>query len=323
MAPGDPQVNVDGSHSVEGQQITLVCPLSGWQLVDLSELWRYRELLFYLIWRDVKVRYKQTALGASWAILQPLVMMILLTIVFGIMGGVPTPADLPKPIFYFSGMLLWQFFATAINTAGNSVVQSTTLVTKVYFPRLAIPFASVGAAAVDFTIAFGVLVLMMFGYRIVPGWGIVLVPVLLILAMLAALGVGTFLAALNVSYRDFRHTLPFLVQLWMLATPTIYMDIHELRTVGPESIVSSTSSEESGRGESAESADSRRKTLKRLARYLEINPMTGLIASFRAAILGQPIPWSSLGFASVVIVIMFVVGCVYFRRVEGAFADLI
>ena len=166
MAPSDPQVNVDGSHSVEGQQITLVCPLSGWQLVDLSELWRYRELLFYLIWRDVKVRYKQTALGASWAILQPLVMMILLTIVFGIMGGVPTPADLPKPIFYFSGMLLWQFFATAINTAGNSVVQSTTLVTKVYFPRLAIPFASVGAAAVDFTIAFGVLVLMMFGYRI-------------------------------------------------------------------------------------------------------------------------------------------------------------
>ena len=172
--------------------------------------------------RDVKVRYKQTALGAAWAILQPAMLMVVFTIFFGRMANVPT-ADIPYPLFAYAGLVPWTFFATAITSAGNSVVGSERLITKIYFPRLAIPFAAVGAALVDFFIALSLLVAMMIYYGIAPGPGLLLVPVFLALLTLAALGVGTLLGALNVYYRDFRYVVPFLVQIWMFATPSVYM----------------------------------------------------------------------------------------------------
>jgi lipopolysaccharide transport system permease protein len=275
---------------------TYIRPASGWQLVNVRELWQYRELLFFLTWRDVKVRYKQTALGAAWAILQPALMMIVFTIFFGRMAKVPT-GNMPYPIFVFAGLLPWTFFATAMANAGNSVVGSERLITKIYFPRLAVPLAAVGAAVVDFCIAFGMLIVLMVFYRLKgapvhPGITLLLVPLIFALIMLAATGVGTLLAALNVAYRDFKYVLPFLVQLWLFATPTVYMQ---------------PSAEASAKMQIA----------------LAINPLAGLIASFRSAVLGSPVPWNHLALSAVCVVVMFVVGCLYFRKVEDSFADII
>src|SRR5262245_19373720 len=198
--------------------IAEIAPEAGWQPVNLRELWKFRELLYFLTWRDVKVRYKQTMLGAAWAILQPAMWMIVFTIFFSRMARVQT-GDVPYPIFAYLGFLPWTFFATAISNAGNSVVGSERLVTKVYFPRLSIPFASVLAAVVDFAIACTLLIALMAYYGVSPGATIVLVPAILAVIMVMALGIGTLLAALNVAYRDFRYVIPFLVQIWMLATP--------------------------------------------------------------------------------------------------------
>lgn len=273
--------------------LTLIEPPRGWQLVNLRELWRFRDLLYFLTWRDVKVRYKQTVLGAAWAVLQPLLMMIVFTIFFGRLANVSS-GDLPYPIFAFTGLLPWTFFATAIASAGNSVVGSERLITKVYFPRLAVPFAAVGAAIVDFVIASALLAILMIAYGIVPGFGLVLAPVIYIVIVLAAIGVGTLLAALNVAYRDFRYVIPFLVQLWMFATPTVYMQ--------PGA---------SGEGSGA------------LRVLLALNPITGLIAAFRASVVGTPIPWDALAVSTVAVAAVLVMGCFYFRRVEDSFADII
>jgi lipopolysaccharide transport system permease protein len=291
--PGDrPDVDSDRGDIV--LQPTVIRPAGGWQLINARELWRNRELLFFLIWRDVKVRYKQTLLGAAWAILQPLLLMAVFTIFFGRLAKMPT-GNIPYPIFAFAGLLPWTFFSTAISSAGNSVVGSERLITKIYFPRLAIPFAAVGAALVDFCIAFGVLIVMMLGYHIRPTITILYVPVLVVLLSLAALGVGTLLAALNVAYRDFRYVIPFLTQLWMFATPSVYMQ----PTHGTGGHLG-------------------------VAKYLLIlNPMTGLVASFRAATLAMPIPWHEFLCAACVVMIVFVLGCLYFRRVEDSFADKI
>jgi lipopolysaccharide transport system permease protein len=275
--------------------ITVIAPARGWQLINVRELWRYRELLFFLTWRDVKVRYKQTLLGAAWAILQPVMMMVVFTIFFGRLAKLPA-GDLPYPIFVFAGLLPWTFFATAIASAGNSVVGSERLITKIYFPRLAVPFAAVAAAMVDFAIAFGVLgVIMLYylmkGANIHLGPGLLLTPVIFGLIALAATGVGTLLAALNVAYRDFRYVIPFLIQLWMFATPTIYMQ---------------PAAADGGLGAA-----------------ILINPMAGLVAAFRAATLGGPLPWGQLGGCVVVCVGLFLGGCFYFRKVEDNFADLI
>src|SRR5947208_6750380 len=178
--------------------VTRIRPARGWQWINFRELWQYRELIYFLTWRDVKVRYKQTALGAAWAILQPLMMMVVFTIFFGRMAGVPA-GDLPYPLFAYAGLLPWMFFATAVTNAGNSVVQSERLITKIYFPRLAIPFAAVGAAVVDFLIAFGLLLVLMLWYGVMPGPGMLLVPLIFGLIALAALGLGTLLGALNVA----------------------------------------------------------------------------------------------------------------------------
>jgi lipopolysaccharide transport system permease protein len=290
---GDP-ANLATAGLAGVMQPTIIRAAGGWQLINAHELWKNRELLFFLIWRDVKVRYKQTLLGAAWAILQPLLMMVVFTIFFGRLAKMPA-GNLPYPIFAFAGLLPWTFFSTAISSAGNSVVGSERLITKIYFPRLAVPFAAVGAALVDFAVAFGVLIVMMFWYHITPGVTILFVPVLVVLLALAALGVGTLLAALNVAYRDFRYVIPFLTQLWMFATPSVYM--------------------QPTHGTGAHFG---------VARYLLIlNPLTGLIATFRSATLGNPMPWHEFLSAAVVVVILFVVGCLYFRRVEDSFADLI
>jgi lipopolysaccharide transport system permease protein len=270
---------------------TRIGPPSGWRPLDVAELWRYRELLFFLVWRDVMVRYKQTVLGAAWAVLQPLTMMVVFTIFFSRLAGVPSDG-IPYPLFAFAGLLPWTFFAAAVGFAGNSVVSSERLITKVYFPRLAIPFAAVGACVVDFAIAFGMLLVLMLWYGVVPGVALLLAPVVFVAIGLSAVGVGTALAALNVAYRDFRYVIPFLLQVWMFATPTVYMQ------------------PDPSRGEAIHA-------------LLAFNPMTALVEAFRACCLGRPVPWTGLGIAAVASVAVFLAGCWYFRCVEDSFADII
>ncbi|HVX15442.1 MAG TPA: ABC transporter permease [Pirellulales bacterium] len=303
---------------------TFIRPVSGWRLVNARELWRYRELLYFLTWRDVKVRYKQTLLGAAWAVLQPAMMMIVFTIFFGRMANVQTD-DLPYPLFAFCGLLPWTFFAAAIANAGNSVVGSERIITKIYFPRLAIPFASVGASLVDFGVAFSMLFLLMAWYRIAPTWNLLLVPPLVALFTLAALGIGTLLAALNVAYRDFRYVIPFLVQLWMFATPTVYMQpVEGIRHQEPRA---SSGGKATARASTRRPEDGEPETQGAARDYIQhllhVNPLTGLVAAFRAAVVGNPIPWRMLGWSTVGTILSFLIGCLYFRRVEDSFADII
>ena len=267
-------------------------PPQGWQLINLRELWHFRDLLYFLVWRDVKIRYKQTILGAAWAVLQPAMMMVVFTIFFANLAKVSS-GDLPYPVFVYAGLLPWMFFATAISSGGNSVVGSERLITKIYFPRLAIPLAAAGAAVVDFLVALGLLFILMLAYGVGGGLGFLLLPAIFAVVFLAAVGVGTLLAALNVAYRDVRYVIPFLVQVWMFATPTIYMDV-------------------SGVGESGW-----------LQALLVLNPMTGLVAGFRAAMLGGAIPWAMLAYSTAIACAMFIAGCLYFRKVEDSFADII
>jgi len=302
---------------------TVVKPVSGWGLIDVREVWRFRELLFFFTWRDVVVRYKQTLLGAAWAIIQPVMMMAVFTVFLGRMAKVGS-GEMAYPVFVYAGLLPWTFFATAITRAGNSVIASKNIVTMVYFPRLVFPVASVGAAAVDFALAFGVLVVLMFWYGIPPGLSMLLVPFLLVLTALAALAVGTALAALNVAFRDFKYVIPFLVQIWMFATPTVYMDVRADADPAPKpaATLSTAPAETPGAGD----ADDERPTsvvpawVKVL---LRANPMTGLIAFFRAATLGGVLPWKELGYSTAVVLVAFVGGLLYFRRVEVTFADII
>jgi lipopolysaccharide transport system permease protein len=271
--------------------VTRIRPAQGWQGINFGELWQFRELIYFLTWRDVKVRYKQTVLGAGWAILQPLLMMVVFTIVFGRMAEVPH-AGVDYSLFAYAGLLPWTFFATAITAAGNSVVGSERMITKIYFPRLAVPFAAVGAAIVDFVIALSLLAALMIYHRIQPGPGLLLAPVVFGLITLAAVGIGTLLAALNVAYRDFRYVIPFLVQLGMFATPTVYMQPKATSTGWVHFL-------------------------------LVLNPMTSLIGAFRAATLGGPISWGPLGMAAAAVTLIFLLGCLYFHKVEDGFADII
>jgi lipopolysaccharide transport system permease protein len=263
----------------------------GWRLLDLAELWRFRELLFFLTWRDVKVRYKQTALGAAWAVLQPLATMAVFTAFLGQLAGVPS-GGVAYPLFVFAGLIPWTFFANAVGASGQSVVGNQNLVTKVYFPRLLIPMSAVAAGLVDFLIAFGMLLVLMLWYGVLPGWGLLLVPLLTAGLGVAALGVGTLLAALTVAYRDFRYVVTFLVQLWMFATPTIYMQADAV--LGPKALA-----------------------------LLPLNPAYGLITNFRQAVLGGALDWYALAVSGAVSVLLLVLGCLYFRRVERTFADII
>lgn len=270
--------------------IVIIQPSSPLRVMDLRELWRYRELLFFLTWRDIKVRYKQSLLGASWAILQPLTMMIVFSLFFGRIGKMPS-GDLPYPIFVLAGLLPWFFFSNALGTA-QCVVGNQNLVTKIYFPRLLIPMSAIGAGLVDFVIACGLLALMMVVFGIFPSPGIALLPVIVALLLAASLGIGILLSALTVKYRDFRHIVPFMVQLWMFMTPAIYM--HGGPSFGPT-----------------------------LQAILPLNPVQGLILNFRVAVLGGEFDFYALTVSGFMSILLLLVGCWYFSRVERSFADLI
>jgi lipopolysaccharide transport system permease protein len=256
---------------------------------DVAELVQYRELLYFLTWRDLKVRYKHTVLGAAWAVLQPLLTMVVFTIFFGRLAGVPSDG-LPYPVFSYTGMLIWTYFATALTAASASLIGHSGLLTKVYFPRPLIPASAAVGGLVDYAIGFAVLVPLMLWYGAVPGASIVLIIPITALVVVLVLGLGMWLAALTVLYRDVRYALPFLVQLWMFATPIVY----------PLSIVP-----------------------ERWRWVAALNPMAGLVEAFRAALLGRPIPWLALGIATVMTVLAFVAGLLFFRRMEQFFADVV
>ncbi len=280
-----------GPNNLPEAPVTIIERKPGWKFVDFAELWQYRELLYFLTWRDVKVRYKQTVLGAAWAVLQPFATMVVFSLFLGRLGNM-AHGDWPYPLFAFAGLLPWTFFATAIAQAGSSVVGSQNLVTKIYFPRLFIPAGAVAAALVDLAVACGMLLGMMLWYGVAPGWGLLLAPFLVLGLTVAALGVGVLLSALTVAYRDFRYVVPFMVQLWMFATPTIYMQADAILSPKWQSI-------------------------------LPLNPAFGLILNFRQAVLGGPLNWWALGVSTAMSVLLLVGGCVYFRSVERSFADII
>jgi lipopolysaccharide transport system permease protein len=272
---------------------TVIAPTRGWQVINWAELWRFRELIAILAWRDIKVRYKQTVLGAAWAVLQPAMMMLVFTIFFGKLGGIQS-GDLPYAVFVYTGLLPWMFVSTAITTAANSVLGSERLITKVYFPRLALPLSAVATALVDFCFAFGLLVVLMLWHGLALSWSLLLLPVFLLVLTVAALGVGILLAGLHVAYRDFRYVTPFLIQIGMFATPAIYMPADKFPTDNYWVQV-----------------------------LLGLNPLNTLIAGFRGACLGTEIPWGIVAGATALVAGVFLAGCFYFRRVEDWFADII
>ena len=279
---------MDSIH-LPAEPLVVIQPSKRLSLLSLKDIWAYRELLFFLTWRDVKVRYKQTALGAAWAILQPLFMMIIFTIFFGRLAGVAL-AGIPYPLFALAGLVPWTFFSNAITASGNSLVGSANLITKVYFPRLIVPAAAMLAGLVDFLLAFMLLVLLMFYYRVTLTAQILFLPVLVILTALFSLGVGTWMSALNVKYRDVRFALPFLIQLWLFVSSVI---------------VPSTSLPQKWRW------------------LLMLNPMSGIIEGYRSALFGLPFDWPALGVASVLTIVTLVYAIFAFGRVERSFADII
>jgi lipopolysaccharide transport system permease protein len=265
-------------------------PSKGWISPGLKDLWQYRELLFFLAWRDIKVRYKQTALGALWAVIQPLFTMLVFTLFFGRLAKVPSDG-IPYPLFSYTGLLPWQLFAHALTQSSNSVVANEHLITKVYFPRLVIPLASILAGLVDFVIAFTLVIGMMFWYGVRPTWAILTVPFFVIFTMVTALGVGLWLSALNVQYRDVRHTLTFIVQFWLIASPVAYSS-----TLVPA----------------------------RWRPFYGLNPMAGVIEGFRWALLGKAqAPGAMLWVSVVVVAVVLVGGVYYYRRMEKTFADVV
>jgi lipopolysaccharide transport system permease protein len=264
-------------------------PSKSWLALNWRELWTYRELLYFLTWRDVKVRYKQTLLGATWAILQPVFMMIVFTLFFGKLAGVDSKG-IPYALFALAGLVPWTFFANSITTSGNSLVGSTNLITKVYFPRLLVPTAAVAAGLVDFLIAFLTLVVAMFYYRVGLTLNILMLPILVMLTTLFALAVGMWMSALNVKYRDVRFALPFLIQIWLFVSSVI---------------VPSTALPQKWRW------------------LLWLNPMSAIVEGYRAALLGLPFSWQALGIATIIIAAVLIYSGYSFRNVEKTFADII
>jgi lipopolysaccharide transport system permease protein len=264
-------------------------PSSGWRALDLGEVWRYRNLLYIFVWRDIRVRYKQTVLGAAWAVLQPLLAMVVFSVFFGKLAKVPSDG-FPYPVFVYCALLPWQLFAYSLTECGNSLVLNRPLITKVYFPRVVLPLSAVLAGLVDFAIAFVVLVGMLAFYGIVPTVAMVTLPLFAALAVATALAVGLWLSALNVEYRDVRYTIPFLTQFWLFVTPIAYPS-----TLIPEAF----------------------------RPLYGLNPMAGVVEGFRWALLGAnppgPMLWVSVG----TVVLLLVGGLMYFRRMERTFADVV
>lgn len=268
----------------------VIQPSTGWVNLGLADLWAYRELAYFLTWRDVKVRYKQTVLGASWAVIQPVLTMLVFTIFFGRLGGMEAQTTVAYPIFVYAALLPWNFFSQALTQCGQSLLAGANLISKVYFPRLVIPIGAVGAGLVDFGVSCLVLGVLVAVYKIVPTIQIILILPLIVVLIAASLGVGMLLAALTVAYRDFRYVIPFLVQIWMFVSPVAY----SLEIV-PERW--------------------------RLA-YCA-NPLAGILDGFRAAILGTTIHWDCLAVSSLSSLVCLIVGAVYFRSVERRFADIV
>ncbi|HUW96760.1 MAG TPA: ABC transporter permease [Anaerolineae bacterium] len=275
--------------AIEETSTIVIRPSRGWVSLDLRDLWRYRELLYFLTWRDIKVRYKQTIFGAAWAILQPFFTMIVFSVFFGRLAKMPSDG-IPYPIFAYCALLPWSYFAGALDRASNSLVGSSHLITKVYFPRLAIPISAVMAGLVDFGIAFVVLLGMMLYYGFAPTAAALTLPLFLVLAIAAALAVGLWLSALNVQYRDVRYTVPFLTQVWLFATPIAY----------PSSLVP-----------------------EQWRTWYGLNPMAGVVEGFRWALLGKEPPGPMLAVSIIAVVLLLIGGLYYFRRMERSFADLV
>ncbi len=265
-------------------------PSRGWVSLGLRELWQQRELVLFLIWRDIRVRYKQTFLGATWAIIQPVSAMVVFSVIFGRVAKIPSDG-LPYPIFSFAALLPWNFFAMGLSNSSESLVSNANLIKKVYFPRLAIPIASVLSGAVDFAIAFCILILMMLYWNISLTAKVLWIPLFLVLALVTSLGVGLWLSALNVRFRDVRYTVPFLVQIWMYSTPIAY----------PSSLLSEPWRTVYG-----------------------LNPMAGVVEGFRWAMLGtETQPGPLIMVSAVVAILLLVTGAFYFRRAERMFADVV
>ena len=267
-----------------------IAPSRGWVSLKLSELWEYRELLYFLVWRDIKVRYKQTALGASWAIIQPFMTMVVFSLFFGHLARMPSDG-LPYPIFTFAALVPWTFFANGLSQSSNSLVGSSNLITKGYFPRLIVPLASVFSGIVDFLIAFAVLLVIMLYYGLVPTLNILWLPLFVLLSLVTSLGVGLWLSALNVKYRDVRYIVPFVTQFWLFATPIAYPSslLHEpWRTI------------------------------------YGLNPMVGVVEGFRWALLRtSTVPGPIVAVSASAAVLILVTGAFYFRRMEKTFADIV
>jgi len=265
-------------------------PSRGWLAVNFKELWQYRELIYFLTWRDIKVRYKQAVLGVAWAVLQPLLTMVIFTVIFGVLLETPSQG-LPYPLFALSALLPWQLFASALQRSSVSLVGNANLITKIYFPRLAIPLSSVFAALVDFAVSFVVLLGVMLYYQYWPGWNIFWLLPIVLLALLTALAVGLWLSALNVQYRDIQHMVPFIIQVWLYASPIVY----------PIEIIPAG-----------------------IWRSLYgLNPMVGVIQGFRWALLGGNPPDATMLISVGVVLVLLVSGLYYFRRMEKTFADIV
>ena len=273
-----------------GGPVTRIGPAQGWIPLRVRDVWEYRELLYFLIWRDVKVRYKQTVLGVGWAIIQPLLTMVVFSVFFGRLANMPSDG-VPYPIFAFAGLAPWTFFVHGLNQASNSLVGGANLIKKVYFPRLVMPAAAVLSGIIDFALTFGVLLGMMFFYGIVPSGRVLAVVPLVILAMVTSLGVALWLSALNVEFRDVRYVVPFLSQFWLFATPIAY----------PSSLLP-----------------------EHWRAVYAINPMVGVVEGFRWALLGSGTAPGPMILVSVVVALALLVsGAFYFRRMEATFADVV
>jgi lipopolysaccharide transport system permease protein len=270
--------------------IVVIRPSKGFSKLDLVALWKFRELFYFLVWRDVKIRYKQTVIGAAWAIVQPLMTMVVFTVIFGNFAKIPSDG-LPYAIFSYTALLPWNYFSQAIARSGNSLVGDSNLIRKVYFPRLIIPLAAVSSPLVDFFVSFLVLLAMLAWFGITPGWGVLVLPVFLVLAFMTALAVGLWLAPLNARYRDIGYTIPFLVQLWMYASPVVYAV-----SMVPE----------------------------KWRLIFSLNPLAGVIEGFRWALLGKGDPAIGAITISACVVLMLLLGGVFFfKRMERYFTDVL
>ncbi len=286
------------SKSNQEVETLILKPSKGWVALNLKDLWRFRELAYFLTWRDIKVRYKQTILGAAWAVLQPLMQMIVLNFLFGRLGNIST-GDIPRPLFTFAGLLPWNLFSKALSDASRSLVSNRNMITKVYFPRLLVPFSSILSGVVDFMIAFVILLGMMAYYKYPLTSAIWALPVFLFISLIAALGIGLWLSAWNLHYRDVGYILPFMTQMWLFLSPVPYPlseAVDKLQGMFPFQI-------------------------EKL--YL-LNPMAGVVEGFRWALLGgESAPVEGLVFAMVVSIVLLVSGMFYFRRMERTFADMV